>query len=303
MQKAAGSDADELVLDLEDGCPVSKKAAARATLVLALNTIDFRGKVRAFRPNNARSRFFLDDLLQVVGEAGAAVDTIVLPKVEGPDEVVFVDRLLGHLELKHRLPLGRIRIEALIESAQALLRAEAIAKASRRLASLIFGVADYAGDVGAREIGKDEFSVFHYPKSHIVAAARAAGIDAIDSGTIRFRDLDQCRADAAMAAALGFDGKWAIHPGQVDVINKVFTPTPEEVERARQIFAEYDKADSSTVEGDIVVGDEMVDAATLRIEWKKLVVARKAGLFQRPLADLLEETRRIQISGEIVNSK
>jgi citrate lyase subunit beta / citryl-CoA lyase len=278
MQKAAESAADEVILDLEDSCAVSQKVEARKTLVQALKTLDFKGKIRAFRPNNIRTRYCYRDIIEVVEGAGAFVDCLVVPKVYGPEDVLFVDRLLSQVEETVGLPVGRIKIEALVESAKAVLHAEAIASCTARMASLIFGIADYAGDIGAKELTKDQFHVYHYPKAHTIAAARAAGIDVIDNVTLQFRDLDQCRADANAAATMGFDGKWAIHPGQIEVINAAFTPSADELKRALTILDDYRKADVEKGQGAIVVGDEMVDAATLRVEWKKLAVARKAGL-------------------------
>jgi citrate lyase subunit beta/citryl-CoA lyase len=278
MAKAAASDADEVILDLEDACAVSLKIPARATVIEALRTLDFGGKLRAFRPNHVRTRYFYRDLIDVVEAAGAHLDAVVLPKVQGPADVQFADRLLTQIEQNVGLPVGRIRLEVLIESAEAVIKAYEIAVASPRMASLIFGIADYAGDVGARELHDQQFAVYHYPKSKCVAAARAAGIDVIDNVTLRFRDLAACRADAGQAARMGFDGKWAIHPDQVKPINEAFTPSAAEIERAREIHALYRAADVDRGLGAIVYKDEMVDAATLRVEWKKLAIAEKAGL-------------------------
>ncbi|HUB09027.1 MAG TPA: CoA ester lyase [Myxococcales bacterium] len=278
MAKAAASTADEVILDLEDSCAVSQKVEARKTLVEALKTLDFQGKIRAFRPNNVRTRFFYRDVIDVVEQAGAHVDVLVLPKALGPEDVLFADRLLSQIEENIGLPQGRIKIEALIESASGVLKAEQIAACTPRMAGLIFGIADYAGDIGAKELTAEQFQVYHYPKAHTIAAARAAGIDVIDNVTLQFRDLEQCRRDAQKASQMGFDGKWAIHPSQVDVINEVFTPSGKELERALAILEAYRKADVEAGQGAIVFGDEMVDAATLRVEWKKIAVARRAGL-------------------------
>ncbi len=278
MAKAAASTADEVILDLEDSCAVSQKVEARRTLVEALRTLDFKGKIRAFRPNNLRTHYFYRDVIDVVEQAGANVDVVVIPKALGPEDVLFADRLLSQIEEEAGLPRGRIRIEALIESAAGLLKAADIAACSPRMAGLIFGIADYAGDIGAKELTTEQFSVYHYPKAHTIAAARAAGIDVIDNVTLQFRDLAQCRKDAEQASRMGFDGKWAIHPSQVDVINEVFTPTAKELTRALALIEAYGKADVEAGQGAIVFGDEMVDAATLRVEWKKIVVAKRAGL-------------------------
>ncbi len=279
MQKAAASDADEVIFDLEDACAVSQKVEARKAVADALRTLEFTGgKVRAYRINGVDTPWCYRDLVDVLEAAGRFVDVVVIPKVRDADEVRFVDRLLSQLERACGLEPGRIRLEVLIETAKGLLRAEEIATASPRLASLVFGVADYAGDVGARDFRADADVLFAYPRAHLLAAARAAGLDAIDSVTVQYKDLVQVEKDARHAAHLGFDGKWAIHPAQLKAIHAAFTPTAEEIQRAQRIIAAYARADREHGLGAIVVGDEMVDAATLRVEAKKLALARKAGL-------------------------
>lgn len=278
MGKAADSAADEVILDLEDSCAVSQKVEARKTLVQALTTLDFKGKIRAFRPNNIRTKYFYRDVIDVVEAAGKFIDVVVIPKVYTAEDVLFVDRLLTQVEENSGIQPGKIKLEVLIESAKALLRAEEIAVCTPRMASLIFGIADFAGDVGAKEMTTEQFQTFHYPKSHTIAAARAAGIDVIDNVTLHFKNLEQVKKDAEAGAKLGFDGKWAIHPSHIDIINKVYTPSREELTRALAIMDAYAKADKEQGAGAIVFGDEMVDAATLRVEWKKIAVAKQAGL-------------------------
>ncbi len=278
MAKAAASQADEVVFDLEDGCAPSQKIAARKTLVEAFNTLDFHGKVRAFRPNGIQTKFFYRDVIDVVEPAGKKIDVVVLPKIQDAADVLFADRLLTQIEQNVGLPVGQIRLEALIEGPRAVLHAEQIAASTPRLAGLIFGVVDYAGAIGARESVREQFALYHYPKAKTVAAARAAGIDVVDGVTLQFRDLQQCEHDAHSAAQMGFDGKWAIHPDQVEVINRAFTPSAEEITRAREIIELYEKADINSGVGALVYKDEMVDAASLPIERKKLAIAKKAGL-------------------------
>jgi len=278
MAKAAAGDADEVIFDLEDGCAPSQKLAARNTLVEAFATLDFRGKIRAFRPNGIDTKFFYRDVIGVVEAAGSNIDVVVLPKVHEAADVLFADRLLTQIEQNIGLPVGRIRLEVLIESAKGVLHAEQIAASTPRLAGLIFGVVDYAGSIGARDTVREQFALYHYPKAKTVAAARAAGIDVVDGVTLQFRDLQQCEHDARSAAQMGFDGKWAIHPDQVPVINRVFTPSEEEISRAREIIDLYESSDVNSGLGAVVYKDEMVDAASLPIERKKLAIARKTGL-------------------------
>jgi citrate lyase subunit beta / citryl-CoA lyase len=278
MAKAAGGEADEVIFDLEDGCAPSQKVAARTTLIDALKTLDFRGKIRAFRANGIRTKFFYRDVIEVVEAAGENVDVLVLPKVHDAADVLFADRLLAQIEQNMGWPVGRIRLEALIESAEGVLHAEQIAAATPRLAALIFGVVDYAGSIGAPGPVREQFVLYHYPKAKTVAAARAAGIDVIDGVTLQLRDLELCEHDARSAAQMGFDGKWAIHPDQVAVINRVFTPSREELLRAQEILEAYEKADRDAGAGAFVYKDEMVDAASLPIERKRLAIAKKCGL-------------------------
>jgi len=278
MAKAAAGDADEVIFDLEDGCAPSQKVAARKTLIEAFRTLDFRGKLRAFRCNGLDTRYFYRDVIEVVEAAGEKIDVLVLPKVQDAADVLFADRLLTQIEQNAGWTVGRIRLEALIESPRAVLHAEEIACSTPRLAALIFGVVDYAGSIGARDPVREQFALYHYPKAKTVAAARAAGIDVIDSVTLQFRDLELCEQDARSAARMGFDGKWAIHPGQVSVINRVFTPSQEELDRAREILAAYEQSDRGRGVGAFVYKDEMVDAASLPLERRKLAIAKKMGL-------------------------
>lgn len=278
MANAAAGEADEIIFDLEDGCAPSQKVAARRTLVEAFNTLDFRGKILAFRANGIHTKFFYRDVIEVVEAAGERIDVLVLPKVHAAGDVLFADRLLNQIEQNMGWRVGRIRLEALIESARGVLHAEDIAAATPRLAALIFGIVDYAGSIGAPGPVREQFALYHYPKAKTVAAARAAGIDVIDGVTLHLRDPELCEHDARSAVQMGFDGKWAIHPTQVPIINRAFTPSREELLRAQEILSAYDKADRESGAGAFVYKDEMVDAASLPIERKKLAIAKKCGL-------------------------
>lgn len=278
MTKAAASDADQVIFDLEDACAISQKEGARKTVVEALTSLDFGQRIRSYRPNGPDTRFFYRDIIEVVEVAGQSLDCIVLPKVNGPEDVIFADRLLTQIELCMGFQVGRIMLEALIETAEAVLHAEAIAKASPRLSGLIFGLVDYAGDIGAKELGAQQFFYYNYAKAKVITAARAAGITAMDGVTLAIKDMDACKRDSDMAARMGFDGKWAVYPPQVAVINAAFTPTHDEIARAQRILDAYASADTEQGVGAIVIEDEMIDAATLRVEEKRLAIARRAGL-------------------------
>jgi citrate lyase subunit beta/citryl-CoA lyase len=278
MTKAAASQADQVMFDLEDACAVSQKVAARQTVIEAFKTLDFQGKIRAFRPNNIRTKFFYRDLIEVVEAAGQNIDVVVIPKCYGPEDILFVDRLLSQIEENMGFEIGRIKLEVLIESADAVLHAEQIAKCTPRMGGLIFGLVDLAGDIGAQELGGEQFFYYNYAKAKCITAARAAGITVVDGVTLAIRDAEACRRDAQMGARMGFDGKWAIHPSQIDIIHAAYTPGPEAIAHAKKIIEAYEHADIQGGLGAIVVDDQMVDAALLRVEWRTLAIAQKAGL-------------------------
>lgn len=278
MAKAAASNADQVMFDLEDACAVSQKVEARKTVVEAFNTLQFGGKIRAFRPNNIRTRFFYRDLIEVVENAGKNIDVIVVPKCYGPEDILFVDRFLTQIEENMDFEVGRIKLEVLIESADAVLHAEQIAKCTTRMGGLIFGLVDFAGDIGAQEVGGEQFFYYNYAKAKCITAARAAGITVVDGVTLAIRDNEACRRDSQMGARMGFDGKWAIHPTQIEIIHTAYTPSQEEIAKAKHIIDEYEKADVQGGLGAIVIDDQMIDAAVLRVEWKKLAIAQRADL-------------------------
>jgi citrate lyase subunit beta/citryl-CoA lyase len=278
MARAAASNADQVMFDLEDACAVSQKVEARKTVIEALNTLDFGGKLRAFRPNNIRTRFFYRDLIEVVEAAGQNIDVIVIPKCYEAADILFVDLFLQEIEENMGFEPGRIKLEVLIESADAVLHAEQIAKSTPRMGGLIFGLVDFAGDIGAQEVGGEQFFFYNYAKAKCITAARAAGITVVDGVTLAIRDNEACRRDALMGARMGCDGKWAIHPAQIDIIHEAYTPRAEEISRAGHIVEEYQKADVQGGLGAIIIDDQMIDAAVLRVEWRKLAIARKAGL-------------------------
>lgn len=278
MEKAAASEADEVIFDLEDACAATSKEAARGAVAQALLELAFTGgKVRAYRVNGVDTPWCYRDLVEVLEVAGDHVDAVVVPKVRSAADVHFVDRLVTQIESAKRLPPGRIRLEVLIETAGAVLEAKEIARASPRLDSLIFGVADYAGDLGMRDFRDDQAALFAYPRAHLLAAARAAGLDAIDGVTVQLKNPGRVEADARAAARLGFDGKWAIHPAQLGAIHAAFTPDPAEIERAAHLVEAYARAGREAGLGAALIDGEMVDAATIKVEERKLAIARKAG--------------------------
>jgi len=242
LAKAPQLEADEVFLDLEDAVAPNEKDAARARVIGALNELTFTNTV-VVRVNGTDTPHYYRDLIDVVEQAGAKVDAIMLPKVRTPGDVEMTDKLLTQIELAHDLEPRRIGIEAQIEDAQGLLACERIATASPRMETLIFGPGDYSAAVGIpiTTIGgaPEGYPGDHlnYVYSRLVVAARAAGIQAIDGPYARVGDEDGLRTRSQLARALGMDGKWTIHPGQIAIVNEVFSPTQTEWERAEAMLA------------------------------------------------------------------
>src|SRR5579859_5731565 len=235
---AEGTAGDEVFLDLEDAVAPAAKADARANVIEALNSREWGSVLRAVRVNDVTTAWAHRDVIDVAGGAGANLDVIVLPKVTGPGDVCWLDLLLTQVEQEAGLPVGRIGIEAQIEDAAGLAAVDAIAASSPRLEALVFGPADFMASLGMRTLAVGEQppgytgDAYHYPLLRILVAARAHGLLAVDGPFLRVRDLDGFRRAANSAAALGYDGKWVLHPSQVQVANEVFAPTDAELTRA-----------------------------------------------------------------------
>jgi citrate lyase subunit beta/citryl-CoA lyase len=268
LAKARDLAADEVMLDLEDSVAPSAKEAARGLAVAALKDglVGERGdKLVAVRVNGVTTPWAYRDVIAVVEGAPGAVDSLVLPKVSGPAAIVWLDVLLTQVERAAGLPVGGVRIEAQIEDAAGLAAVEAIAVASPRLVSLVFGPADFMASIGMRSLtvgGQPEgypFDAHHYALMRMLVAAKAAGLQAIDGPYAKIGDLDGLRAAATGVAALGYDGKWVLHPGQVDVVNEVFTPAPADYARAVRILDAYERATEVDGRGAVMLDDEMID--------------------------------------------
>ncbi len=264
---------DALFLDLEDAVAPAAKAEARGTIVAALNEGGWDGPTITVRVNDWDSPWTTQDVLEVVGGAGGHIDAIVLPKVRSAEQVIALDMVLGQAEASAGLPVGRIGLEVQIEDAQGLQRVDAIAAASPRLETLVFGPGDFMASMGMRglsvgsQIDGYDSDAFHYVLARILVAARANSLQAIDGPYVSIRDLSGFRASAAKAAALGYDGKWVVHPSQVEAGNEIFTPDARQVERAERIIAAYARAtdEAGGAVGAIVVDDEMVDEAGVKV--------------------------------------
>jgi citrate lyase subunit beta/citryl-CoA lyase len=260
------------------------KDAARQRAVAALNEGGWDGKLVAVRINGVATRWAYQDVIAVVEGAGRAIDSLILPKVTAPAAVTWLDMLLGQLEQQAGLERGGIRIEAQIEDAAGLSNVEAIAAATPRLVSLVFGPADFMASIGMRSLtvgGQPAgyaHDAHHYTLMRILVAAKANGLQAIDGPYARIRDIDGLRAAATSVAALGFDGKWVLHPDQVDVINEAFTPDPADYARALRILAAYDRATSAENRGAVMLDDEMIDEASRKMALMIAAKGAAAGL-------------------------
>ena len=268
-EKAAGSGADLVFLDLEDACAPVAKEAARGTAVAALTGLDWGRTVRAVRVNGLETPWCHGDIIEVVTGARESLDVLIVPKARSARDVWWVDVLLTQLETKLGLT-KRIGLEVLIEEAEGLSNAAEIARASDRLEAIIFGAGDLSASLRARvdgnfdPVGEYPGDFWHFARVQVLAAARGAGIDAIDAPHPAYKDPEGFRRSAVHASLLGFDGKWAIHPDQIAIANEVFAPTAAEIAEARESIETYRSAEADGV-GAIGRDGKLVDAAHMRL--------------------------------------
>jgi citrate lyase subunit beta/citryl-CoA lyase len=269
--KALESDADVVFLDLEDAVAPADKEQARKNVIQALNELDWRGhgKTVSVRVNGIDTHYMYRDVVDVVEQAGHRLDMVLVPKVGVPGDVYLVDALLTQIEAARRIP-HRIGIEILIETALGMANVEAIAATRGRLEAMHFGVADYAASVRARTVSIGGLNPdypgdqWHFALSRMLVACRAYGLRAIDGPFGDFKDPDGFLAAARRDAALGYEGKWAIHPSQIALANDVFTPPEAEVNRARRILDALEAA-AREGKGAAQLDGKMIDAASARM--------------------------------------
>jgi citrate lyase subunit beta/citryl-CoA lyase len=281
LEKAKGLPADEVFLDIEDAVAPLAKPQARRNIVAALNEGGYDGKVRSVRVNDWTTPWTFTDVIEVVGQTGANLDCIMLPKVQTPEQIVALDLLMTQVEKSTGLEVGRIGIEAQIENALGLINVDAIASASSRVETIIFGPADFMASINMKSLvvgeqppGYDVGDAYHYILMRILMAARAHDKLAIDGPYLQIRDLKGFRRVASRSAALGFDGKWVLHPDQIEVANEVYSPRQEDYDHAQLILDAYSWYTSSEggARGAAMLGDEMIDEASRKMA---LVVASK----------------------------
>jgi citrate lyase subunit beta/citryl-CoA lyase len=268
-EKSAGLGADLVFLDLEDACAPNAKEAARGTAVAALRELDWGRTVRAVRINGIDTPWCHDDVVEVVTGARDSLDVLIVPKARTARDVWWVDVLLTQLEAKLGLtrPIG---LEVLIEEAEGLANAADIASSSPRVEALIFGAGDLSASLHARvdgnfdPVGEYPGDFWHFARAQVLAAARAAGVDAIDAPYPAYQDPDGYRRAATHASLLGYDGKWAIHPSQIPIANDVFAPTADEIAAAQDAIGVYRASEAEGV-GAIGRDGRLVDAAHMRL--------------------------------------
>jgi citrate lyase subunit beta/citryl-CoA lyase len=284
LGKAPGLGADMVFLDLEDSVAPLEKEGARDNVVRAINELEWGDTVLCVRVNAWDTKYTYRDVITVVEGAGERLDEIMLPKVQRASDVVALDMLLTQIEQVTGRE-GRIGIEAQIETAQGLINVEEICKASPRMETIVFGPADFAASAempvltGGVQVPEYPGDHFHYVFAKILMAGRAAGLQVIDGPYLKIKDVEALRDYAMRTRILGYDGKWALHPDQVAVINEVFTPTQEQFDRAFDILDAYEKA---TTEGDrrgaVMFGDEMIDEASRKMANKFVSRGSRAGM-------------------------
>ncbi|TNY35182.1 HpcH/HpaI aldolase/citrate lyase family protein [Thermomonospora catenispora] len=285
IEKAQGLPADEVFLDLEDAVAPSAKEEARKNVIAALNEGDWGGKVRVVRVNDLRTHWAYRDVIEVVEGAGANLDCVMLPKVQEPDDVRWLDRLLTQIETAMGYEVGRIGIEAQIEDARGMTNIDAIAASSPRLETLVFGPGDFMASinmktltVGEQPPGYTEGDAYHYILMRILIAARAHDLQAIDGPYFNVRDVEAFTRVARRSAALGFDGKWVLHPSQIEAANEVFSPDQADYDRAELILEAYEYHTTVEGRGAARLGDEMIDEASRKMAQVIAAKGRAAGL-------------------------
>lgn len=279
IRKAAVSEADYVFLDIEDAVAPPDKERARANIIQALNEIDWRGngKTVSVRINGLDTHYMYRDVVDVMEQAGDRLDTILVPKVGVPADLYMVEAMVNQIETARGYKT-RVGLEALIETALGMANVEAIAAFGSRLEALHFGVADYAASCKARTVNIGGLNPdypgdqWHFALSRMTVACRAYGLRAIDGPFGDFSDPDGYRAAARRAAALGIEGKWAIHPTQIGLANEVFSPLDKEVARARRIIEVLKEAEEQG-KGAASLDGKMIDAASERMARNVLVTS------------------------------
>jgi citrate lyase subunit beta/citryl-CoA lyase len=271
LKKALGLEVDSVILDLEDSVALPLKNSAREAVAEAIRTFDFGNKEKVVRVNSIRTEYGLGDVHQVIE---GRPDTLLLPKVNRPEDISEYDALITGYEKREGLSSGKIGLMALIETPLGVVNIDAIASASPRLNGLLFGAADYTRETrGKITPGRLEL---YYPMIRILLAARVAGIDAIDTPYFDIKDAEGLARQAQQAKEMGYDGKAVIHPAQTDVVNRVFTPSQEEVAYARRVVEVFERAKAEG-RGATQLDGQLIENVHVVMAQRILNVASKTG--------------------------
>ncbi|MDX2259031.1 MAG: CoA ester lyase [Hyphomicrobiaceae bacterium] len=276
--KALASAADYIFLDLEDAVAPPDKVKARANIIQCLKEMDWRaaGKTVSIRINGLDTHYMYRDVVELIEEVGDKIDTILVPKAGVPGDLYMVDAMLSQIEDSKGLEKGKIGMEALIETALGMANVEAIAQYPNRMEALHFGVADYAASLKSRTVVIGGLNPdypgdqWHASLTRMLVACRAYGLRAIDGPFGGIDDPEGYKAGARRAAALGYEGKWAIHPSQIELANEVFSPTAAEVTKAERIMVALKEAEAQG-KGAAALDGKMIDAASERMARNVLV--------------------------------
>ena len=287
LEKAQGLESDQVFLDIEDSVAPIAKPDARKNIVEVLNTGDWGSRVRTVRVNDWTTQWTYRDVIEVVEGAGANLDCIMLPKVQTADQVKALDVLLTQIETTMGYEVGRIGIEAQIENALGLINVDDIAVASPRVETIIFGPADFMASINMKSLvvgeqppGYDVGDAYHYILMRLLMAARAHEKQVIDGPYLQIKDLDGFKRVAGRAAALGFDGKWTLHPDQIAAANEVYSPLQSDYDHAENILDAYEHFTSAKggAKGAVMLGDEMIDEASRKMALVISAKGRAAGM-------------------------
>ncbi|HUR77460.1 MAG TPA: CoA ester lyase [Acidimicrobiales bacterium] len=277
--------ADMTFLDLEDAVSPLEKVDARAKVVDAIKNLDWGDRVLCVRVNAWDTEWTYGDVIEVVGNAGTRLDEIMLPKVNTAAEVVALDLLLTQIERVNNMPIGHIGIEAQIETARGLINVEEICAASPRLETIILGPVDFSASMempslaGGLQIPEYPGDYFHYVFMKILMAGRANNLQVIDGPYVKVRDNDGFRDYCNRTQILGFDGKWALHPDQVGILNEIFSCSQAQFDKACDVLDAYEQATTTgDRKGAVMFGDEMIDEASRKVAVKIRMRGERAGL-------------------------
>jgi len=274
--EAIESAVDEVFIDLEDSLGPSEKTAARAALIETVRAHDWSDTGLGYRINGTNTRWWYEDIIEVVGAVGSAIDSLIVPKVQGPSDIRTVTTLVRSVETNAGSEVGPISISAQIETAAGMDAVTEIAHASDRLDALVFGPADYAASIGAaHDVDDYPGHYWHYPLSRVSQAAASAGLLAIGGPHTDPYDTQGFQEACQAEAALGYDGKLIVHPDQIETVNRVFSPTEAEAERARRIVETYESTSSTDV---AAIDGKIIDQEMYRMAKRIRSKAEKCGL-------------------------